>query len=89
MKRSWIVIGALAGIMLTMVTSCADKPKSLNPNGDSELALLMRAMHEEGMVTKQQLLKGEQPQLKVDYHKLFTANPRTGHWPVVIFVVTK
>ena len=69
------MIGALAGIMLTMVTSCADKPKSLNPNGDSELALLMRAMHEEGMVTKQQLLKGEQPQLKVDYHKLFTAKP--------------
>ena len=58
MKKSWIVIGVLAGIFLTMGTSCADKPKSLNPNGDSELALLMRAMHEEGMVTKQQLLKG-------------------------------
>ena len=57
MKKSWIVIGLLAGIMMTMGTSCADKPKSLNPNGDSELALLMRAMHEEGMVTKQQLLK--------------------------------
>jgi len=75
MKNSWIVIGLLTGIILTVGTSCADKPKNLNPNGDSELALLMRAMHEEGMVTKQQLLKGEQPELKVDYHKLFTAKP--------------
>lgn len=61
--------------MLTVGTSCADKPKSLNPNGDSELALLMRAMHEEGLRTKEQLLKGEKPELTVDYHKLFTATP--------------
>lgn len=73
MKQSWIVIGLVSGLLLTVGTSCADKPKSLNPNGDSELALLMRAMHEEGMRTKTQLLKGESPELSVDYHKLFTA----------------
>ena len=75
MRQSWIVIGLVAGIILTVGTSCADKPKSLNPNGDSELALLMRAMHEEGMRTKAQLLKGETPELTVDYHKLFSAKP--------------
>jgi hypothetical protein len=75
MKQSWIAICLVSGILLTVGTSCTDKPKSLNPNGDSELALLMRAMHEEGMRTKAQLLKGEQPELTVDYHKLFTATP--------------
>ena len=75
MRQSWILIGLVSGILLTVSTSCADKPKSLNPNGDSELALLMRAMHEEGMRTKAQLLKGEKPELTVDYHKLFSAKP--------------
>lgn len=75
MKLSWIAICLASGILLTVGTSCADKPKSLNPNGDSELALLMRSMHEEGMRTKAKLLKGEKPELNVDYHKLFTAKP--------------
>ncbi len=73
MKKSWIVIGLLTGIMLTMGTSCGDMPKSLNPNGDSELALLMREMHTDGMKTKQQLLDGKTPEIKVKYEKLFTA----------------
>jgi len=73
MKKSWIMIGLLTGIMLTMGTSCADKPKSLNPNGDSELALLMREMHTDGMKTKQQLLEGKTPDISVKYEKLFTA----------------
>ncbi len=67
------MIGLLTGIMLTMGTSCADKPKSLNPNGDSELALLMREMHTDGMKTKQQLLEGKTPDISVKYEKLFTA----------------
>jgi ribosomal protein L44E len=73
MRKSWMLICLCLGIVLTASTSCADKPKSLNPNGDSELALLMRAMHEEGMQAKQQLLKGETPALKVNYHQLHTA----------------
>ncbi|HSF87875.1 MAG TPA: hypothetical protein VLA46_00565 [Saprospiraceae bacterium] len=73
MKKSWIVIGFLTGIMLTVGTSCGDKPKSLNPNGDSELALLMREMHTDGMKTKQQLLDGKTPDISVKYEKLFTA----------------
>ena len=59
-------------ILLT-VSSCSDKPRSLNPNGDSELALLMREMYDDGMLTKKQLLEGKEPEVKVKYHQLHTA----------------
>lgn len=54
--------------------SCSNgKAKSLNPNGDSELALLMRGMYDDGMVTKQAMLEGKPPVVNVKYHQLHTA----------------
>ncbi|MBK9982006.1 MAG: hypothetical protein IPP15_06190 [Saprospiraceae bacterium] len=54
--------------------SCSNgKVKSLNPNGDSELALLMRSMYDDGMLTKQALLEGKAPVVNVKYHQLHTA----------------
>ena len=47
--------------------------KIFNPNGDSELALLMRDMYDDGMVTKQEMLQGKQPKVRVKYHQLHTA----------------
>ncbi len=47
--------------------------KIFNPNGDSELALLMRDMYDDGMVTKQQMLEGKKPEVKAKYHQLHTA----------------
>ena len=38
-------------------------PAVINPNGDSELALLMRDMFEDGMRLKEQIAKGEQPDI--------------------------
>ncbi len=74
MKTSWIIIGLAMGIILAGNNSCSNaKTKSLNPNGDSELALLMREMYEDGMRTKQQLLDGKQPEVKVKYKQLHTA----------------
>lgn len=61
-------------VLQLCINSCTNsEAKPLNPNGDSELALLMRAMHENGMEVKQQLLAGENPELNVDCEKLFTA----------------
>jgi len=58
------------------VNSCGkSEAKPINPNGDSELALLMRDMHENGMIVKQQLLAGQNPELTIDCEKLFTAKP--------------
>lgn len=73
MEKSWIVICLVSVLILTLNTSCGDKPKSLNPNGDSELALLMREMYEDGMKTKQQLLDGKQPEVHVKYKNIHTA----------------
>ncbi len=59
---------------LTVFYACSEqKPKPLNPNGDSELAILMREMHENGLEMKAQLEKGELPKIKVDYEKIKTA----------------
>ncbi len=47
--------------------------QSVNPNGDSELALLMRAMADEAEMIKAKIEKGEVPEVKVDYHEILTA----------------
>ena len=73
MRKSWIVISVMAGFVLAINTSCGDQPKSLNPNGDSELALLMREMYDDGMKTKQQMLDGKVPEVHVKYKQIHTA----------------
>lgn len=45
----------------------------LNPNGDSELALLMREMFEDGMRIKEQIEKGEQPKVLKKFEAIHTA----------------
>ena len=73
MRKSWIGISVMAGFLLAINVACGDQPKSLNPNGDSELALLMREMYNDGMLTKQQLLDGKTPEVHVKYKKIHTA----------------
>ncbi|MEZ4951026.1 MAG: hypothetical protein R2784_16820 [Saprospiraceae bacterium] len=50
------------------------KRKQLNPNGDSELALLMRDMFDDGMKMKEMIKNGEHPEVSVDFQKILTAN---------------
>ncbi len=45
----------------------------VNPNGESELALLMREMFDDGMRIKDLLLSGEAPQILIDYLAIHTA----------------
>jgi hypothetical protein len=74
MKKSLI---SSSIIIFIIWLGCSDSPKNtsgiINPNGDSELALLMRQMFDEGMVTKQQIIEGEVPEIKVEYVKMHTA----------------
>ncbi|MCF8247981.1 MAG: hypothetical protein K9J37_22685 [Saprospiraceae bacterium] len=51
--------------------TCATQP--LNPNGDSELALLMRQMFEDGERVRTQIQKGEVVSIQVDFDKIMTA----------------
>ena len=45
----------------------------INPNGDSELALLMRDMFDEGMQVREKIKNGEMPKLALDFEKIHTA----------------
>lgn len=45
----------------------------VNPNGDSELALLMREMYEESERIKQEIAEGRKPTVNFDYQKVLTA----------------
>jgi hypothetical protein len=63
-----------------LFVSCAEneapvkKRKQLNPNGDSELALLMRDMFDDGMKMKEMIKNGEHPEVTVDFQKILTAD---------------
>ena len=45
----------------------------INPNGDTELALLMRNMYEDGLKMKGKIKKGEMPELVLDFERIHTA----------------
>ena len=52
----------------------ATETKPLNPNGDSELALLMRAMYDEAAQIKEDLAKGQNVSISLDHEKILTAD---------------
>lgn len=70
-------------ILLTMlfILACSDNdpsksalaPIQPNPNGDSELALLMREMFDDGMRMKQQIEKGDKLEVIAKFEKIHTA----------------
>lgn len=71
-----ILIGSLiSGILaVIMLISCNQHPPApLNPNGDSELAVLMREMYEDGLKMKAQVKYGGMPTPGIDHTKMITA----------------
>ena len=78
MKKSLIFFTLL---ILFFAASCEDidsnssqiAPTQSNPNGDSELALLMREMFEDGMRIKQQIERGEKPEFLKKFEAIHTA----------------
>jgi thioredoxin-related protein len=50
------------------------KNKQINPNGDSELALLMRDMYDEAERIKKQIKNNDPVKLTLDYEKILTAH---------------
>ena len=72
-------------MLVSIIYSCNNSPAekeatekqiqvSLNPNGDSELALLMRAMYEEADEVKKQIAAGEPIEFTLDHEKILTAH---------------
>src|SRR5687768_16695945 len=75
MLKLLITASLISFITWIACTSDESKRKPLNPNGDSELAILMRDMFDEGMVIKQSVIHGNNPELKLEYHHINTATP--------------
>ncbi len=63
----------MATIYFLACATDAKSQKPLNPNGDSELSLLMRAMFEDGMKMKAQIEKGKKPKVSIDVKQIHTA----------------
>ena len=75
MLKACITASFLSLILLIACKSDEPKRPQLNPNGDSELAILMRDMFDEGMLVKQSVINGEYPMMKLEYHHINTATP--------------
>lgn len=68
-------------IILTLILSCSNVEQSSdylppiqpNPNGDSELALLMRDMFDDGMRMKQLIKAGKTPEVIENFEKIHSA----------------
>lgn len=64
--------------VLLGLVSCGESSseiKSLNPNGDSELALLMRDMYEDGQRVKKEILAGNKPDILKKFKEIHTSEP--------------
>ena len=71
---TFAVWGCLAGLSCLEINS-EGSGDPLNPNGDSELALLMRAMFEDGMKIKEQIAAGKKPEVTVNFEHILSAEP--------------
>ena len=75
MKKKLALLSVII-LFIGIVLSCENETKRpLNPNGDSELAILMRAMFDEGMIMKEGITKGILPResMTVNHGEIMTA----------------
>ena len=74
-----VKIAALATFAILFILSCSTVPENadagnyVNPNGSSELAVLMNDLYKEAELAKQKIALGEKPKLKADAKKILTA----------------
>lgn len=75
MKKTSLFFFIFAAGLLACQQSDRAPQDDLNPNGDSELALLMRTMYEETMEMKKALKEGKKYDHSFDTDAIFTASP--------------
>ena len=84
MLKQLLIISVFLSINLTF-TSCGQSEKScsksekvniqpINPNGDSELALLMRSMFDDLALMKEQVSNGDSVLVALDHKKILSAH---------------
>lgn len=75
MRKVFLCVLIFVGFFWACQQSEKAPRKSLNPNGDSELAVLMRAMYEETMEMKKALKEGKKYDHSFEEEAIFTATP--------------
>ncbi|MBK8561775.1 MAG: hypothetical protein IPN76_00085 [Saprospiraceae bacterium] len=70
--KKLIALFPLLAILLWQACK-TESGKPLNPNGDSELAILMRQMFEDGERVREQIKNGQPVDIQVDFEKIMTA----------------
>ena len=75
MKKTSLFFFIFAAGLLACQQSERAPQGDLNPNGDSELALLMRTMYEETMEMKKALKEGKKYDHSFETEAIFTATP--------------
>ena len=73
MKLLLVSLTLAAAVYTLSCTTDASASRPLNPNGDSELALLMRSMFDDGMRMKALIQRGEKPDVAVAFEKIHNA----------------
>ncbi len=74
-----ILLSASLLMLVVLILACADpapapaKTSIYNPNGDSELTLLMRKMFDDAMRMKATVAKGEVPKVLAEFKAIHTA----------------
>lgn len=74
-----VKIATFATLAVIFILSCSTAPEIadagnyVNPNGSSELAVLMNDLYKEAELAKQKIALGEKPKLKADAKKILTA----------------
>jgi len=73
--NKYIVFSAvvIAVLLLSCQGSKEQKVRPINPNGDSELALLMRDMELEGKRMKSEIMEGHKPEVKKFFKEIHEA----------------
>ena len=75
MNNQFKIIASLLLLFALLVSCNQGKQQSpINPNGDSELALLMREMYDEAERIKQQIENGEPVEINLDHESILTAH---------------
>jgi hypothetical protein len=75
-QQSLIIIFIFSWILLAGCDEELTRTKWYpNPNGDSELALLMREMHDDVLMMKKSVEAKQVPRVRIDHTKIFTAIP--------------
>jgi cytochrome c556 len=73
MKKLFVFLLLALFVFALSFTASPNAPKPAAYDSDSELAVLMREMFDDGMRVKGQIQRGESPEIAVDYEKVHTA----------------